>query len=103
MSNNQTVPEGKDPILWEIACKRVGFIKHAVVYLIVNIFLWALWYFTSNDYNSEYRIIKEGYYPWPIWTTLGWGIGLAFNFTSAYIFPRVNTTENEYQKLVNKK
>ena len=106
MSKYQPVPEGKDPELWEIARKRVGFIKHAVAYLIVNIFLWALWYFTSNDYgvgSNEYNIIKGGNYPWPIWTTLGWGIGLAFNFASAYIFPRVNTTENEYQKLVNKK
>lgn len=98
MSNYQTVPEGKDPELWAIAHKRVGFIKHAVVYVIVNIFLWGLWYFNGNEYSG----IKDSSYPWPFWTTLGWGIGLAFNFASAYIFPNVNTTEKEYQKLIKK-
>jgi hypothetical protein len=39
------------------------------------------------------------HYPWPIWTTLGWGIGLAFHFAGAYIFPRANSVESEYQKL----
>ncbi len=100
MSSYQKVPEGKDPELWEIARKRVGFIKHAVVYVLVNIFLWALWYFTDNEYS---RINSVNNFPWPLWTTLGWGIGLAFNFTSAYIFSGLNATESEYRKLSNKK
>ena len=100
MSKYQTVPEGKDPAIWEIARKRVSFFKHAIVYVFVNAFLWGLWFFTGN----EYSIVNSGNaYPWPIWTTLGWGIGLAFSFANAYILPRVNSTENEYQKLINKK
>lgn len=98
MSNHQRVPEGKDPEIWEIARKRVGFIKHAIVYVIVNVFLWGLWFFAGNEFANS-----MGNYPWPIWTTLGWGIGLAFNFAGAYIFPGVNSTESEYQKLITKK
>ena len=50
MSSHQTVPEGKDPEIWAIARKRVGFMKHAIVYIIVNIFLWGLWFFSANEY-----------------------------------------------------
>ena len=97
----QPVPEGKDPVLWEIAQKRASFKRHLVSYVIVNAFLWALWYFT----DEHYTIIdfKPHHLPWPIWTTLGWGIGLAFHFASAYVFPRANSVETEYEKLANKK
>lgn len=98
MSNYQPVPEGKDPALWEIAQKRASFKNHAISYVIVNAFLWALWYFTGNNFNGN----VWDKYPWPIWTTLGWGIGLAFHFAGAYVFPKVNSIESEYQKLKNK-
>ena len=32
MSNYKIVPEGKDPVLWEMAQKRANFKKHAVSY-----------------------------------------------------------------------
>ena len=95
---HQPVPEGKDPALWEIARKRASFKTHALTYVIVNLFLWGVWYFTNNG-NSEVKIIDGGGYPWPIWTTLGWGIGLAFHFAEAYVFPKANSVEREYEKL----
>lgn len=98
MSNYKPIPGGKDPELWEIAQKRASFKNHANSYVIVNVFLWAVWYFTGNHINDNIW----NNYPWPIWTTLGWGIGLAFHFAGAYMFPRVNSTEREYQKLKNK-
>ncbi|MEP7142952.1 MAG: 2TM domain-containing protein [Ferruginibacter sp.] len=95
MSNYKPVPEGKDPMLWEIAQKRANFKKHAVSYTIINIFLWALWYFTG--YHST---TVDGYFiPWPVWTTIGWGFGLAYQFSAAYVFPKENATEREYEKL----
>jgi hypothetical protein len=95
MSNyQQPVPEGKDPILWEIAQRRASFKSHALAYLIVNLFLWGLWFFNAKDNNSSY--------PWPIWSSLGWGIGLAFHFAGAYVFPKANSVEKEYEKLTNK-
>ena len=100
MSKYQTVTEGKDPELWQIACKRARFIRHAIAYVIINTFLWALWYFTGNHNDTANGIL---YYPWPIWTTLCWGVGLVASFASAYLFTRINFTEREYQKLLNKK
>jgi hypothetical protein len=99
----QPVPEGKDPVLWEIAQKRASFKTHAISYIIVNIFLWCLWFFTGNQHSGlDIGKWSTNQYPWPIWTTLGWGIGLAFHFAGAYVFPKINSTESEYQKLKNK-
>jgi hypothetical protein len=105
MSNyNQQAPEGKDPELWEIAQRRVSFRNHLTAYILVNIFLWALWLFTGNQRSGiDVSNWSTHHYPWPIWTTLGWGIGLAFHFAGAYIFPKVNSVENEYQKLQRNK
>ncbi len=99
MSHHQPPPEGKDPALWEIAQKRASFKSHALAYIIVNAFLWALWYIKGNNLNSG--TWNEHHFPWPIWTTLGWGIGLAFHFAGAYIFPKANSVEKEYDKLKN--
>lgn len=96
------VPEGKDPALWEIAQKRASFKSNLISYIIVNAFLWAIWYFNSSkpmDFN--FADWQSGYFPWPLWVSLGWGIGLAFHFARAYIFPEANSVENEYEKLKN--
>lgn len=67
-------PPGDDQELRELAMKRVkerrDFQGHLVVYLVVNVFLWGLWALTSG----------LGSYPWPVWVTLGWGIGVALNW-----------------------
>ncbi len=99
---HQPAPEGKDPELWEIAQKRASFKTHLVSYVIVNAFLWALWYFRGNHAGDFDLNDWSGHrFPWPIWTTLGWGIGLAFHFAAAYIFPKANSVEREYEKLKN--
>src|SRR5688572_6782854 len=91
-----TFNEERDPDLWLMAKKRVAFRSHLFTYLVINGFLWALWYFSGNRF-------KDDEFPWPLWTTLGWGIGIAFHFASAFLFPKVNTVEKEYQKLKTKK
>ncbi len=92
MSYQQRTPEGKDPQLWDIALRRASFKRHFVTYVIVNAFLWALWYFTGNEtYGSSL--------PWPAWSTLGWGIGLAFHYISAYVTTQSNAVDKEYEKL----
>ena len=102
---HQPVPEGKDPQLWHLARRRISFRRHLSVYLIINIFLWALWYFTGREYYVREYYGKDFYYsniPWPLWTTLGWGIGLAFHFMSAYVSTGSHSIEKEYNKLENK-
>jgi hypothetical protein len=85
----------KDPELWEIAKRRASFKYHLAVYIVMNIFFWVVWYF-SRDYSGDAHM-------WPIWPTLGWGIGLAFHFMGAYVFPKNNSVEREYEKLIKSK
>ena len=101
MSNYQPAPEGKDPVLWEIAQKRAGFKRHALTYIIVNAFLWAIWFLSVNRHHVDFDNYGWNHFPWPLWSTIGWGIGLAFHFAGAYIFPQSNSVEREYQKLKN--
>jgi hypothetical protein len=102
MSKDQATPEGKDPELWEIAKERADFKTHAITYVIINLFLWGIWYFTSDGKPETGEDIGMGLdYSWPIWCTLGWGVGLAFHFASAYVFPKANSVEREYDKLKN--
>lgn len=102
MSNYKPAPEGKDPVLWEIAQKRASFKSHLVTYLIVNAFLWAIWFMSSSSHEGfSLEEIRWGHFPWPLWSTLGWGVGLAFHFAGAYIFPKANSVEGEYEKLKN--
>jgi hypothetical protein len=82
----------KERMLWKQAKKRVEFRKHLFTYIIVNGFLWAIWFFT--DRRSDF--------PWPIWPTLGWGIGLAFSGYNAYFGTNLTAVEREYERLKNK-
>lgn len=91
MENNIT-PAGKDAQLWEIAHQRASFKRHLVTYLIMSVFFWIVWYFSGeHDIRS---------FPWPIWPMLGWGIGVAFHYINAYVLPKSNAIEREYEKLI---
>ena len=92
--NYHMTPDGKDPHLWHLAQRRASFKGHLVTYIILNIFFWALWYFTHNHGEADGL-------PWPVWPMLGWGIGVAFHYASAYLSTRDNTVEREYEKLVH--
>ncbi len=95
MSYYQT-PDGKDPQLWYLARKRASFKSHLIIYLIVNAGLWLLWYFTGG------RTYGTGI-PWPVWSTLGWGIGLASHYVGAYVNTSNTSVEDEYNKLSTQK
>lgn len=97
-NSNASQSSGKDPGLWHIAKRRASFKTHLATYVVVNGFLWAIWFFTGNDGE-----IGRHNYPWPIWSTLGWGIGLLFHFIGAYISPKENSAEKEYEKLTRNK
>lgn len=91
----QPIPEGKDPQLWQLANKRASFKSHLATYVVVNAFLWLLWYFTGG---KNY----DGGIPWPLWCTAGWGIGLVMHFVGAYVSTGYSSVEKEYDKLKNK-
>ncbi|MCU0339708.1 MAG: 2TM domain-containing protein [Spirosomaceae bacterium] len=83
----------RNPELWKIAKKRAAFKSHLYVYLLVNCLLWSLWGLGLYTQHGTR-------YPWPIWTTLGWGIGLASHFIGTYFYNGKSAVEREYEKLV---
>ena len=95
-AHDQTDPSGRDPHLWQIAKARASFKYHLATYIILIGFLWGIWFFSGID-NQGHR------YMWPIWPTLGWGIGLFFHFLGAYVYPRENQVEKEYQQLLKER
>jgi hypothetical protein len=87
----------KDERLWKIARQRAEFKKSLYSYIIVNAFLWGIWWFTIGKdagFNG---------YPWPIWVMLGWGIGLAFQYFKAYNGDKETLAQQEYEKLKKEK
>jgi hypothetical protein len=55
------------------ASEKVGFIGHLAIYLLVNALLVVINLVSSKD------IV------WVIWPILGWGVGLAIHFISAFV------------------
>jgi uncharacterized RDD family membrane protein YckC len=91
------IPQGKDPQLWQLAQRRASFKSHFVTYLIMSVVFWIIWYFSGG------RIYNNGGLPWPVWPMLGWGIGVAFHYIGAYVAPKSNATQDEYDKLVSER
>ena len=64
----------------EMARKRVeakkGFFIHLTVYIIVNAFLFIIWFFVAG----------RGY-PWFLWPLGGWGLGLLIQAMGTFAFP----------------
>jgi len=89
-------PNAGDRELWYIAKKRVSFKRQLGAYVIINTMLWLLWYFTRKDANNN-----DDSFPWPVWPMFGWGIGLAFAYMKAYVYPKSNAVDREHEKLKN--
>ncbi|TND09112.1 MAG: hypothetical protein FD123_1515 [Bacteroidetes bacterium] len=89
----------RDKQLWRIARKRVGFRRHLFSYLVVNGFLWAVWFFSGGFDGHRHDGIM---FPWPLWCTLGWGIGLMFNYYNAYHGSGIDAIDKEFEKLKNR-
>ncbi|MGE5108991.1 MAG: 2TM domain-containing protein [Sphingobacteriales bacterium] len=79
--------DDKDQKLWNIAKARAGFKTHFTVYIVVMALLWLIW-ILSGGVNIH---------PWPIYPTIGWGIGVLFNYLAVYKFD--NAAEKEYERM----
>lgn len=53
-----------------------GFKIHLLVFLLVTPVLWLVWYLTDRTY------------PWPLWSTPAWAIGLLFHFLGVFVFKK---------------
>ncbi len=86
----------RDEQLWEIAKKRAAFQRSLVSYFVINGLLWFIWWFTAGRRGINLEM------PWPVWSALGWGIGLLFQYLNAYGGGKQDLVEKEYEKLKNK-
>ena len=86
----------RDQRLWQIAKARTRFQGHLVTYLIINAGLWLLWAVLPHPHATGDLL------PWPIWSTVFWGFGLAMQGFTAYSnLNRGERTQREYERLLN--
>jgi len=57
-----------------IAKEKRWFYIHFIIYLIVNIGLYAQWWYMTKGED----------FAWPITTTIGWGIGIVAHFIAVF-------------------
>ena len=74
-----------DEQITKMAKARVGFKVHAIVYVLVNLFLMGVWMLTGGTgwMHDGVADPDAGDY-WPMWTHLGWGLGLAIHGFMVY-------------------
>jgi len=70
--------------------RRRGFYAHLTAYILVNLMLVAIWYFTSRGYF------------WPGWVMLFWGIGLVFNGVAAFAKGDIGSERAAIEKEIDK-
>jgi hypothetical protein len=58
---------------------RAGLVPHLVAYLSVMLLLVTVWLVVG--------LAGNGWYPWPLWPALGWGIGIAQHVRHATATP----------------
>ncbi len=109
MENSNLDTAQKDEKLWKLAKRRAAFKRHLISYILVNSFLWAIWFFSGyvwNNYDNDggFGMHHSGlHFPWPVFVMFFWGIGLVFDFINSYLGFKDTLEEKEYQKLMNKK
>lgn len=81
-----------DERLWRIAKKRASFKKNLYSYIVINAFLWGIWWITEGEGHHHG-------YPWPVWVMLGWGLGLGFQYFDAYNGDKQHLAEEEYKRM----
>ncbi|SNR67828.1 MULTISPECIES: 2TM domain-containing protein [Hymenobacter] len=82
----------RNPQLWRLAKQRAKFKSHLFTYLSVNALLWIIWAITDRQSSPL---------PWPVWSTVFWGIGVFLNGLGVYGgLDRGNLSEREYERLV---
>ena len=58
---------------------KKGFRIHLIVFILATPAIWLVWYVTNSTY------------PWPLWSTPAWAIGLLFHYLGVYVFRKSNT------------
>jgi uncharacterized membrane protein len=84
--------EMSDEEIRSLATRRVrrkrGFFVHLIVYSVVNAFLWCMWALTASGISAGYGwgMMHGTAFPWPVFTTVFWGIGLVAHGLGVFAF-----------------
>ncbi|MCE6992683.1 2TM domain-containing protein [Dyadobacter sp. CY323] len=81
--------------VWRKAKRRAAFKMHLRSYLIINTGLWLIYAITN------FATFGNDVFPWPVFPMLGWGIGLAMHYFTAYRnLDEQTIAQKEYEKLM---
>ena len=69
--------------------KRRDFHTHAFVYLTINLVVWGVWIVIGTMSGS--------WWPWPMFITLGWGVGLLCNAWDVYLRRPITEAELHHE------
>ena len=97
MESNINEIQSHDSGVWKIEKKRKAFKFYLLIFIIVNGFLWTIWYLNTA---SNISAAKTGSFPWPLWPTLFWGIGILFSYFEIYR-SKNHLNKSDYQKIIN--
>jgi hypothetical protein len=64
--------------------QRNEFYSHLVIYIAVNLMLWVIWGLSDDSRLFEFGFGGFDDVPWPIFSTLGWGLGVLIHGLSVY-------------------
>jgi hypothetical protein len=80
--SSETSRPPSDEELRKLAIRRLkqkqAFRGQLFTFVVINAMLWIIWLVTAS------RAHGGSWFPWPIFPTLGWGLGLAFQWHAAY-------------------
>lgn len=73
----------------QTAERKAGFYNHLGIYVVVNLFLFLVWYLTG------------GGFPWFVFILFGWGIAVVAHYMGTFHGGAVvdKLTEKEYRRL----
>ncbi len=84
MSTGMSDEEIRSLAVQRVRRKR-GFFSHLTVYLVVNAFLWFMWALSASGLAGGYGWGMRGtVFPWPVFITVFWGMGLVFHCLSVF-------------------
>lgn len=85
----------RDLRLWQVAKRRAKFQSHLLVFALVNGGLWALYFLLPEAHGTHDEL------PWPIWTSVFWGMALVSQGLCAYSgLNRGERIQREYERLL---
>jgi hypothetical protein len=89
MAADVDIPEDLRKVAIQQLRKKRELQSHLLAYVMVNLFLTGIWFFTGAD----------GFF-WPVFPILGWGIGIAFHVWDVYAPERF--TEERIQREIQR-